>query len=144
MKANPNIFNPNSLKVGTRIKVPCPPTVIGTTPQSDVSGRASLSTGIDPGMSNLPTKAVVSLGHPPEIFTLSKALVLLSQVLWKKEREYKVVEGDNLEWLAEKFGTSVKSIKKLNNLQDDVICTGRFAPFHLSEGRNVQLALSVR
>ncbi|BBN19330.1 lipoprotein NlpD [Marchantia polymorpha subsp. ruderalis] len=141
LKANPNIFNPNSLKVGTRIKVPCPPTVIGTTPQSDVSGRASLSTGIDPGMSNLPTKAVVSLGHPPEIFTLSKALVLLSQVLWKKEREYKVVEGDNLEWLAEKFGTSVKSIKKLNNLQDDVICTGSILKIERSRAFEQRMSL---
>ncbi|KAL3678289.1 hypothetical protein R1sor_021245 [Riccia sorocarpa] len=58
-----------------------------------------------------------------DIFTLSRVLVLLRQALWRKEMEYRVEEGDSLEWLAEKFGTSVSSMKRLNNLKDDLIRT---------------------
>lgn len=57
---------------------------------------------------------------------LSKAFGLFGGVFGKKHTEYKVVEGDSLEWLAEKFRTSVRSIQTLNNLQDDIIYTGRY------------------
>jgi len=68
----------------------------------------------------------------PEIMSLSKTLVLLGQVLCNNNREHRVGDGESLAWLAEKYGTTVNALKKLNNLKDDVIYSGRFVR-HLSD-----------
>ena len=60
------------------------------------------------------------------MLTLSKTFVLLGQFLSNKNREHKVLEGDSLEWLAAKYGTTVKALKKLNNMKDDIIYSGRY------------------
>ncbi|CAM6085165.1 unnamed protein product [Calypogeia fissa] len=74
------------------------------------------------------------------MFPLGEALVFFDHILGKKNREYKVVEGDSLECLAEKFRTSINSIKTLNNLQDDTIYTGsilKIKPSVESEKQNL-------
>ncbi|KAL2610410.1 hypothetical protein R1flu_028983 [Riccia fluitans] len=123
LQANPNIINPNSLKAGSRIRVPRSCAAVINTSQANVSTSTSLRSRTDTRMSSSSSTTSLSVANQSEIFTLSKVLGLLGQALWREEMEYRVVEGDNLEWLAEKFGTSVKSIKKLNNLQDDLITT---------------------
>lgn len=56
--------------------------------------------------------------------TLGKTLCLLGQLLSNKDREHNVIDGDSLAWLAQKYGTTVKALKKLNNLHGDVIYSG--------------------
>lgn len=130
MIANPTLRNPNSLIVGSRIKIPggqsSSSLIQLSSPEPEVPVAVQVARA-SPALSTSSPKTGSSLSHGSESFPLNKAFVLLGQVLSKKHREYKVVEGDSLEWLAEKFGTSVKSIKRLNNLRDDIICTGRYA-----------------
>ena len=38
---------------------------------------------------------------------------------------YKVRKGDNLQKIAKKYGTSIKNIKKWNNLKKDTIYVGQ-------------------
>ncbi|CAK9205192.1 unnamed protein product [Sphagnum jensenii] len=58
------------------------------------------------------------------MMTLGKTLCLLGQLLSNKDREHNVIDGDSLAWLAQKYGTTVKALKKLNNLHGDVIYSG--------------------
>lgn len=62
----------------------------------------------------------------PEIFSLSKTFVLLGRVLGARNREHKVLDGESLVWLAQKYGTTVKELKRLNNIKNDVIYSGRY------------------
>lgn len=64
------------------------------------------------------------------MLSLSKMFSLLGQILSSKDREHRVGDGDSLAWLAEKYGTTVKALKKLNNMKDDVIYSGRFVTLH--------------
>ncbi|KAL3690268.1 hypothetical protein R1sor_016577 [Riccia sorocarpa] len=123
LKANPNIVNPNCLKAGCRIRIPISRPVKTNTPQVNTSRSTSVNLSNDSRMSSSSSKVALPVGKQTEIFTLSRVLVLLRQALWRKDMEYRVEEGDSLEWLAEKFGTSVSSIKRLNNLKDDLIRT---------------------
>lgn len=61
------------------------------------------------------------------MMTLGKTLCLLGQLLSNKDREHNVIDGDSLAWLAQKYGTTVKALKKLNNLHGDVIYSGRYS-----------------
>ena len=60
------------------------------------------------------------------MLSLSKTFALLGQILNNKNREHRVGDGDSLAWLAEKYGTTVKALKELNNMKDDIIYSGRF------------------
>lgn len=67
------------------------------------------------------------------MLSLSKTFSLLGQILSNKDREHRVGDGDSLVWLAEKYGTTVNELKKLNNLKDDVIYAGRCVTYHCAE-----------
>lgn len=64
------------------------------------------------------------------MLSLSKTFSLLGQILSIKDQEHRVGDGDSLVWLAEKYGTTVTALKKLNNMKDDVIYSGRFVTHH--------------
>ncbi|KAJ7299399.1 hypothetical protein O6H91_07G050800 [Diphasiastrum complanatum] len=77
----------------------------------------------------------------PGFLTPSKAFVLLGRMLWK-DRVHAIVDGDSLEWLAEKYGTTVAALRKLNNLQGDVIYSGSVLKIgHSRDGRGVKAFL---
>lgn len=65
------------------------------------------------------------------MLSLSKTFALLGKVLSNNNREHRVGDGDSLAWLAEKYGTTVKALKELNNMKDDTIYSGRFVLRHL-------------
>jgi hypothetical protein len=72
----------------------------------------------------IPLRACLALLARLEMMTLGKTLCLLGQLLSNKDREHNVIDGDSLAWLAQKYGTTVKALKKLNNLHGDVIYSG--------------------
>jgi len=118
--ANPNLRNPDSLRVGSRITIPRDNNYIPSTKSWSSPARIKLNPVCkEPSR----TQAFVSFLRP-EMLTLSKTFVLLGQFLSNKNREHKVLEGDSLEWLAAKYGTTVKALKKLNNMKDDIIYSG--------------------
>lgn len=122
MIANPNLRNPDSLRVGSRITIPRDNDYIPSTKSWPSPARIKLNPVCkEPSR----TQAFVSFLRP-EMLTLSKTFVLLGQFLSNKNREHKVLEGDSLEWLAAKYGTTVKALKKLNNMKDDIIYSGRY------------------
>ncbi|XP_024535767.1 uncharacterized protein LOC112348924 [Selaginella moellendorffii] len=124
LKANPNLINPDSIHVGSRIRIPqvssssnvCIPPVSVRQPitQTRNAREATASTVKDSSFSS-----------QAENLTLSKIFMLLGSFLWRdRDRVHKVVDGDSLEWLAEKYGTTVSALRRLNNLQTDTIYTG--------------------
>lgn len=122
MIANPNLRNPDSLRVGSRITIPRDNNYIPSTKSWPSPARIVLNPVCkEPSR----TQAFVSFLRP-EMLTLSKTFFLLGRFLSNKNREHKVLEGDSLEWLAAKYGTTVKALKKLNNMKDDIIYSGRY------------------
>lgn len=111
LEANPTLKNPDNLRVGSIIKIPQVPSAIQCISparyQPDTQGSSFL-------------KLATSVATRPESVTLSKIFFLAGLVLFKG-RKHRVIEGDCLEGIAEKYGTSVSAIKKLNKLDDDVI-----------------------
>lgn len=122
LKANPNLRNPDSLRVGSRIAIPRDSSFISPSRIRTPPGR--IRSG-NPTKEPPALKPAISIPMRYEMLTLSKTIVLLGQFLSNKNREHKVVDGDSLAWLAEKYGTTVKALKKLNNLTGDVIYSGR-------------------
>lgn len=111
LEANPTLKNPDNLRVGSIIKIPQATSAIQCMSparyQPDTQGSSF-------------TKPATSGTTWPETATLSKIFFLAGLDLFKG-RKHRVLEGDCLEGIAEKYGTSVSAIKKLNNLDDDVI-----------------------
>lgn len=111
LEANPTLKNPDNLRVGSIIKIPQATSAIQCMSparyQPDTQGSSF-------------TKPATSGTIWPETATLSKIFFLAGLDLFKG-RKHRVLEGDCLEGIAEKYGTSVSAIKKLNNLDDDVI-----------------------
>ncbi|XP_057821174.2 uncharacterized protein LOC131033887 isoform X2 [Cryptomeria japonica] len=114
LKANPTLKNPDSLGVGSIIKIP----YVENSSQCMCHLRYQMHL-----QDSLSTKPVTSVFTKPESFTLSKILWLAHLFLFKK-RKHRVIEGDSLEAIAEKYDTTVYALKKLNNLNDDVIYRG--------------------
>lgn len=111
LDANPTLTNPDNLRVGSVIKIP--------QVTSEIQGMSSARYQPDMEGSSF-TKPATSVATWPETATLSKIFFLANLVLFKG-RKHRVVEGDCLEGIAEKYDTSVSAIKTLNNLDDDVI-----------------------
>ncbi len=86
------------------------------------------------GSSNLPTPTTFSLRTfltcVPNALTLVFLLCLVTAPLnalgdTSSPATYKVHKGDNLSVIAQRFGTSVKTLKRDNNLSSDVIHVGQ-------------------
>eukprot|EP01018_Ginkgo_biloba_P015533 Gb_30821 [translate_table: standard] len=114
LKANPSLRNPDSLLVGSKIKIP----------QATIASQCMSTIRLQPQTQILsPMKAATSVVTGLETLTLSN-IFLLAGLVPLKNRNHRVVEGDSLEGIAEKYGTTVCALKKLNKLDDDVIYTG--------------------
>lgn len=120
--ANPSLRNPDSLRVGSRISIPSESgcSTSSSSSQSPVPRAKACSEHKE----YLTRSAFSSLLMRPEIFSLSKTFVLLGRVLGARNREHKVLDGESLVWLAQKYGTTVKELKRLNNIKNDVIYSG--------------------
>lgn len=114
LKANPSLKDPDNLVAGSIIKIPH---VTGISQYTSHKRNQLQNQG------SLSTELAMSIHREMETLRLSKVF-LLSNLVISKTRKHRVIEGDSLEGIAEKYGTTVSSLKKLNNLDDDVIYTG--------------------
>lgn len=128
LSANPSLRNPDSLRVGSRISIPRDSSCYTSPSTSRMAVSRVKASSVQRELST--RSAFTSFLMRPEILSLSKTFVLLGQILCTSNREHRVGDGESLAWLAEKYGTTVKALKKLNNLKDDVIYSGRFVRHH--------------
>lgn len=124
MSANPSLRNPDSLRVGSRISIPRDTSRYPTPSTSRTTVSRVKTSSVHRELAT--SRAIPSFLKRPEIWSLSKTLVLLGRIVCSNYREHTVGDGESLARLAEKYGTSVKALKELNNLDEDVIYSGRF------------------
>jgi hypothetical protein len=70
--------------------------------------------------------AFTSLLMKPEMLSLSNTFGLLGRILRDRDREHRVGYGESRSFFSENYCKTMKALKKLNNIKDDVIYTGRF------------------
>lgn len=101
---------------------PAPPPVVSTTTYTVVSGDT---------LSGIAVKTGVSVAELKSINGLTSDLILVGQVLKLKadapapSRGYKVVAGDTLSGIAQRFNTTVTTLKIINHLSSDTIYVGQ-------------------
>ncbi|KAH9310761.1 hypothetical protein KI387_025796, partial [Taxus chinensis] len=115
LKANPTLTDPDSLLEGSLI-INMPHVENGNECMSRVRCRLHTQRAL---LTQPTTLFATQLGS----LTLSKVFLLVGLFFFKRKK-HRIIEGDSLEGIAEKYNTTVSVLKKLNKLDDDVIYTG--------------------